>query len=123
MAYGKLDTGRDRAPRMSTKTVLVDDMDGGDADVTIAFTINGEGYSMDLSNDNADAFYSALNQWLSVATRIGAARDEAVKGYLVGVEQRAAIRQWAEKTGREISPRGRIPQEITDEYNKAHRHP
>lgn len=106
---------------MATKTVLVDDMDGGHADVTIAFAINGEGYSMDLSNDNADAFYAALNPWLSIATRNGSARDEVVKEYLAGVEQRAAIREWATKRGIAVSKRGRIPQEVTEEFNRTHR--
>jgi hypothetical protein len=106
---------------MATKTVLVDDMDGGDADVTIAFALNGEGYSMDLSSKNADAFYAALEPWLSVATRNRSARDEAVRGHLVGVEQRAAIREWAAKRGMEISQRGRIPQEVTDEFNRTNR--
>ena len=106
---------------MATKTVLVDDMDGGDADLTIAFTINGEGYSMDLSEKNADNFYAALEPWLAIATRSRSAKEATMQGHLAGVEQRAAIREWAAKVGMEISPRGRIPQEVTEEYNKTHR--
>jgi len=106
---------------VATKTVLVDDMDGGEAEVTIALVLNGETYSMDLSNKNAEAFYTALGPWLSIATRNNAARESTVKNYLAGVEQRAAIREWAIRKGMDISPRGRIPQEITDEYNKTHR--
>jgi len=106
---------------MAIKTVLVDDIDGGDADVTIAFAINGESYSMDLSNKNADAFYAALNPWLSVATRSKSAQESAVKSHMAGVEQRAAIREWAIKKGLNISPRGRIPQEVTDEFKKSQR--
>lgn len=96
-------------------------MDGGEADVTIALVLNGEGYSMDLSNKNADAFYAALSPWLAVATRNKNLREVTVKNHLAGVEQRAAIREWAIKKGMDISPRGRIPQEITDEYNRTHR--
>ena len=106
---------------VATKTVLVDDMDGGSADVTIALAINGEAYSMDLSNKNAEAFYAAINPWLSIATRNRAGHEATVQSYLAGVEQRAAIREWAIRKGLGISPRGRIPQEITDEYNKTHR--
>ena len=106
---------------MSTKTVLVDDMDGGDADATIAFAINGEGYSMDLSSKNADAFYAALDPWLSIATRNRADREASVNNHLVGVKQRAAIREWAVKQGIEVSSRGRIPQELADEYNRTHK--
>jgi len=106
---------------VATKTVLVDDMDGGNADVTIALALNGETYSMDLSNKNAEAFYAAINPWLSIATRNRAGHEATVQNYLAGVEQRAAIREWAIRKGMGISPRGRIPQEITDEYNKTHR--
>lgn len=106
---------------MATKTVLVDDMDGGDAETTIAFALNGEGYSMDLSNKNAETFYAALAPWLAIATRNKTARETTVQNHLAGVEQRAAIREWAIKQGMDISTRGRIPQEITDEYNKTHR--
>jgi hypothetical protein len=76
---------------------------------------------MDLSNKNAEAFYAALDPWLSIATRNNAARESTVKNYLAGVEQRAAIREWAIRKGMDVSTRGRIPQEITDEYNKTHR--
>ena len=106
---------------MATKTVLVDDMDGGGADVTIALAINGETYSMDLSNKNAEAFHAALGPWLSIATRNRADRDAAVSNHLVAVQQRAAIREWAIKQGMEVSARGRIPQELADEYNRTHK--
>jgi len=96
-------------------------MDGGDADVTIAFALNGEGYSMDLSNKNAEAFYAALDPWLSIATRGKSVREAAVNNHLVAVQQRAAIREWAIKQGMDVSSRGRIPQELADEYNKAHK--
>ena len=32
-------------------------------------------------------------------------------------EQNKAIREWAKKSGYDISDRGRIPQEIVDEYH------
>ena len=32
-------------------------------------------------------------------------------------EQNRAIREWAKKAGKKISDRGRIPQEIVDEYH------
>jgi hypothetical protein len=106
---------------MAVRTVLVDDMDGGDADVTISFVINGESYSMDLSQKNADVFYQAIAPWMTIATKSRNDRESTVKDYLAGVEQRAAIRKWAAKKGLEVSQRGRIPQEITDEYNRTHK--
>ena len=106
---------------MATKTVLVDDMDGGTADVTIALVLNGTGYSIDLSTRNAEAFYAAIQPWIAVATQNQAVKNATVQHHLAGVQQRAAIREWATRQGMDINPRGRIPQEITDEYNKTHK--
>lgn len=36
-------------------------------------------------------------------------------------ERRAAIRAWAAKQGIEVSPRGKIPQTVVDQYKAAHR--
>lgn len=40
--------------------MLIDDIDGTDAAETIAFTIDGVSYEIDLSADNAVKFRSAL---------------------------------------------------------------
>ena len=52
---------------------LVDDLDGGDADETVKFALDGIQYEIDLSKKNADklrelfAPYVALSQnWISV---------------------------------------------------------
>lgn len=103
---------------MATRTVLVDDMDGGDADVTIAFVVNGESYSIDLSTRNAEAFWSAIAPYVEAASKKLNDRQSSLNAQLAGVEQRALIREWARKKGVEISSRGRIPQDIIEEYNK-----
>lgn len=104
--------------QMAVRTILVDDMDGGDADVTIAFVVNGESYSIDLSNKNAERFWDALAPWIEVASRKVSERKSSIETHLAGVEQRAVIRAWARKRGMEVSSRGRIPQDIIEEYNK-----
>lgn len=105
---------------MATRTVLVDDMDGGDADVTIAFVIDGQSYSLDLSHQNAEVFRSILAPYIEAASKGVNARKSSIQSQLAGVEQRSAIRAWARKTGVEISDRGRIPQDVIEEYNKFH---
>lgn len=108
---------------MATRTVLVDDMDGGDADVTIAFVVNGESYSIDLSNRNAQAFHSAIAPYMEAASRKATDRQSAIDSELAAVEQRALIREWARKNGVEVSSRGRIPQDVVEEYRKQNRSP
>lgn len=105
---------------MATRTVLVDDMDGGAADVTIAFVIDGKSYSLDLSNENATKFRELLAPYMAAATKTSNTKSASLRNQIAGVEQRAAIREWARKSGVEISDRGRIPQDVIEEYNKCH---
>ena len=106
---------------MATRTVLVDDMDGGPADVTIAFTIESESYSLDLSNKNADLFWAALEPFLTAAAGSRNTRMEVIQGELAGVEQRAAVRAWARKQGFDVADRGRIPADIQEAFDESHR--
>lgn len=106
---------------MAIRTVLVDDMDGGDADVTIAFIVNGESYTLDLSTKNAERFNKAIEPFVEAAQKRAASRVNLVEAEMAGVEQRAAIREWARKKGMEVSDRGRIPQDIVDAFNKNQR--
>lgn len=102
---------------MATKTVLIDDIDGGEADVTIAFVINGESYSVDLSHKNEKAFYKAIDPYIQAASSGSKVRLASIEAEKIGVEQRAAIREWAKKNGHMISERGRLPQDVIDAYN------
>ena len=48
------------------QVVLVDDLDGGSADETVTFSLDGVSYEIDLSHDNAAAFRDLLSDGLSV---------------------------------------------------------
>lgn len=102
---------------MATKTVLIDDMDGGEADTTIAFAVNGSSYTLDLSKRNADRFWKALEPYIQAAQE----KTKTIKGYTDAIEQRNAVREWARKKGYEIADRGRIPIDIQDAFDAAHR--
>jgi hypothetical protein len=52
-------------------TVLADDLDGGDADRTVEFGLDGVNYTIDLSEKNAGKLRKALDPYLGVAVRIG----------------------------------------------------
>ncbi|MFY1691734.1 histone-like nucleoid-structuring protein Lsr2 [Plantactinospora sp. WMMB782] len=103
---------------------LVDDLDGGDADETVRFSLDGVQYEIDLSAKNAgklrDAFapYTASGQRLGRGGAAVGGRPARSRGGATGNrEQNKAIRAWAKESGRGISDRGRIPQEIVDEYH------
>jgi Lsr2 len=103
---------------------LVDDIDGVDADETVKFALDGIQYEIDLSEKNAAKLREVFGPYLNRGTKVArggvvvggrAARGRG--GATADREQNKAIREWAKKSGKEISDRGRIPQEIVDEFH------
>jgi hypothetical protein len=105
-------------------TVLTDDLDGGDADRTIEFGLDGVNYTIDLSEKNAGKLRKALDPYLTVASRIGrtGAHSRIVSRTAAtparsNRDQNQAIREWAAKNGYEVSERGRIPGSIVEAFH------
>ena len=106
--------------------VLVDDIDGGDADETVKFALDGVQYEIDLSKKNASKLRDAFSPFLAAGTKIGrggvvvggrAATARVRGGAAADREQNKAIREWAQGKGIPVSDRGRIKQEIVDRFN------
>jgi hypothetical protein len=108
-----------------TITKLIDDMDGSVAHETVTFGLDGYLYEIDLSTKNAKKLRSELAVYVESGSRvsgrtISAAVRGARRGRAVGGEkdQNRAIREWALRKGMDVAPRGRIRQEIIEEYHK-----
>jgi hypothetical protein len=110
-------------------TLLTDDLDGGEADRTVEFGLDGVTFTIDLSEKNAGKLRKALDPYLTVATRVGRsgsgidsrAGRRAAGGAATGRasrDQNQAIREWAGKNGYEVSERGRIPSSVVEAYHK-----
>ncbi len=105
--------------------LLVDDLDGGKADETVTFALDGVSYEIDLSEANAGELRNALATYVQVARKTGgrvgrrAARGTA-KSAGTGAADTALVRQWARDNGYEVSERGRVPANIREAYDKAH---
>jgi hypothetical protein len=106
-------------------TVLTDDLDGGKADRTVEFSLDGVAYTIDVSDENAGVLRKALDPYISAGRRIGrgaidvgrAPRRAGTPGSSgMDREQNRAIREWAVKNGYKISERGRIPVEVVEAY-------
>jgi hypothetical protein len=106
--------------------VLVDDLDGGEADETVKFALDGVQYEIDLSDKNAAKLRDAFAPFLGVATTVGrggvvvggrAASARGRGGAAADREQNKAIREWAQNKGIKVSDRGRIKQEIVDRFH------
>jgi hypothetical protein len=104
-------------------TVLTDDIDGGDADRTIEFGLDGVNYTIDLSDKNVGKLRKALDPYLAVAARAGRASgngrsaSRTVAPARANRDQNQAIREWAAKNGYELSDRGRIPGSIVEAFH------
>ena len=98
------------------RIILEDDLDGGPADETVRFGLDGGQYEIDLSNANAARLRDAIRPFAS--SRAGRGSRGAATAVKRNPET-AAIRKWAKENGHEVSDRGRIHQEIQDAYYAA----
>jgi hypothetical protein len=115
---------------MATQTtvMLVDDLDGGEADEQVQFMVDGKSYEIDLSSSNSKKLRDALAPFVVVARRAGGTGGGRRRGGTAGVvarattdrEQNQAIREWAQQQGLKVSERGRISAAVLDAYKAAH---
>ncbi|GAB3847329.1 Lsr2 family protein [Micromonospora andamanensis] len=105
-------------------TKLIDDLDGGEADQTVEFALDGVSYTVDLSDKNALALRDALAPFVAVGTRIGRSGGgvtRAIRGAAAAAQRNTRaenqeIREWAAANGYEISERGRIPVDVVEAF-------
>jgi hypothetical protein len=113
---------------MAKRTIhmLIDDIEGGEADETVRFAVDGVQYEIDLSKKNAAKMRNVLARYIEAGSKVGrvagggavraaAARERGPAR--VDREQNRAIRDWALGKGMDVSDRGRIKQEIVDRYH------
>jgi hypothetical protein len=108
--------------------VLVDDLDQSPGAETIYFTVNGQDYEIDLSEENVQRFNSALQEFVDAARRVarqpasgrGRQSRRQSSGGNSGRDNVAEIRQWAQANGYDVSGRGRIKKEVLAAYDEAH---
>lgn len=113
---------------MARRTIhmLVDDLDGGEADETVTFALDGIQYEIDLSEKNAGKLRKALEVFVTAGSKVGrggVTRSRAAAAPARGSapqkgdrDQNRAVREWAQENGIPVSDRGRIKQEILDRY-------
>src|SRR3954470_23066887 len=103
------------------QVVLEDDLDGGTADETVVFGLDGTSYEIDLNKKNAAKLRDALAVWVAAGRRTGASRAGARRrGRAARGSQAGDVRSWARANGYQVSERGRISAEIQAAYSAAH---
>lgn len=104
----------------SVQIILEDDLEGGPADETVQFGLDGRQYEIDLSTANAEKLREALRPYAaagrraqSKSTRTTGPRSSSSSS------ETAKIRAWAKENGHQVSDRGRIHQSVKDAYYAA----
>ena len=94
---------------------LSDDIEGGEAQETVSFGLDGKSYEIDLNDANA----KKLREELAPFVHAGRKRAKSGKIYRhtsIAPDPRA-VRAWAESNGFEVPARGRIPKKVYDAFN------
>ncbi|MFD0692288.1 histone-like nucleoid-structuring protein Lsr2 [Actinomadura fibrosa] len=104
------------------EVLLVDDIDGGEADETISFSLDGTTYEIDLSKKNATKLRKGLEPFVASARRARKATGRAGRGNRTtsSRERSAEIREWAKSNGIQVNERGRIPANVIEKYEASH---
>jgi hypothetical protein len=104
------------------QTLFIDDIDGGEADGTVRFALDGTEYEIDLSSKHDDELRSALRSYIDHARKVsGSARRGAPArpGRKANAVDTVAVRAWARENGFDIKDRGRVPAGLVDKYRAA----
>ncbi|HEY3877763.1 MAG TPA: Lsr2 family protein [Trebonia sp.] len=106
-------------------TLFIDDIDGGAAEGTVRFALDGTEYEIDLNAKHSDELRSALGKYVTHARKVGGAARRA--GRAAGRASRGAgsalntteVRNWARENGYDIKDRGRVPADLVAKYQAA----
>ncbi|MFD7736371.1 Lsr2 family protein [Kitasatospora phosalacinea] len=113
------------------QVILEDDLDGGSADETVTFALDGVAYEIDLKSDNAEKLRVLLSPYVEkgrkqsgrlTAPRRGGSGGGRSSGRAASAGQAdtAKIRTWAKENGHAVNDRGRVPSNVREAYERAH---
>lgn len=105
-------------------TTLIDDIDGSNAAETVQFGLDGKTYTIDLSKKNADRLRKTLAEFIKAGRTAGRTAGRSAGRTRPNTSRRNAqrpydlpqLRKWAAKNKIAVPARGRIKQEIVDQY-------
>lgn len=106
------------------RVTYTDDIDGtdlGETANTISFAFEGRQYSIDLSDDNAQALREAMAPYIEAGHRVTGTKAKAARKTTgkTSPADTKAIREWARDNGYDVSDRGRIPADVMEAYAAA----
>jgi Lsr2 len=102
------------------QTLFIDDIDGGAAEGTVRFALDGTGYEIDLSGKHSDELRTTLRRYVEHARKVGgtARRPGTRGGRRASAIDTVTIRAWARENGYDIKDRGRVPADLVAKYQE-----
>lgn len=104
----------------------LDDLTGEEGASPVEFGLDGDTYEIDLTEENARRLRGVFSDYVRAgrklskgttkATQVKASAPKAVP--TMDREQMAAMREWAQRNGIPISPRGRIREIVRTAYHE-----
>lgn len=97
----------------------VDDFQGEGEATNYQFSLQGRAYEVDLNEENAERFQSALAEFITVA------RPVNQRSRRTPSQDLTEVRAWAKSQGIEVSKRGRVSKAVLDgfkEFKQAAKH-
>jgi nucleoid-associated protein Lsr2 len=103
------------------QTLFIDDLDGGEAEGTVRFALDGTEYEIDLSTAHNEELRAALATYLEHARKVGGTVRRGTRGTRRGASSidTTAVRVWAKEQGIDVKERGRVPGDIVERYRAA----
>ena len=103
------------------QVLLIDDLDGSEAEGTVRFGLDGTEYEIDMTAGHARALRDALSRYVQAARRAegGARRPARGRRRPAGGVDSTEVREWAKAQGIEVKDRGRVPAELVARFKAA----
>jgi nucleoid-associated protein Lsr2 len=103
------------------QTLFIDDIDGGEADGTVRFGLDGTDYEIDLNAEHSQDLRNVLANYVPHARKVGGTtRRGAARGNRrASTVDTVAVRAWAREQGIGIKDRGRVPADVVARYQES----
>jgi hypothetical protein len=103
------------------QTLFIDDIDGGAADGTVRFGLDGTEYEIDLNSKHTEELRKVLADYAAHGRKVGGTTRRAPRGRSAGADvvDTAKVREWAKESGFAIKDRGRVPATVVEKYKAA----
>ena len=102
------------------QTLFIDDIDGGPAEGTVRFALDGTDYEIDLSTVHSEELHKVLAGYVAHARKASGSARRGPRGRRGdGALDTRKVRAWARAEGIDIKERGRVPAEVIEKYKAA----